>query len=281
MRRSKKTNRWAYAPLVLWAAIIIFPLYWVVITSLKRPVDVFAGPTYFPWLDFTPTLAAWGTIFSGEIEVVGPFLNSLVAATLSSGFAVIVGAMAAFGLARFEYRAGPWRNRDIAFWMISQRMLPPAAIVVSFFVMFNAIGLIDSVLGLTIAYLGFNIPLAVWLLRNFFSAVSREIEESALVDGATWWTAFVRITVPIAKPALASTFIFLFVFSWNEYFFASLLAFTEAQTLPIAIAGQATSIGTRWWTMSALTLVAITPTALLGLFFERFIVSGLTSGGLK
>lgn len=271
----------AYIPLVLWSLVILFPIYWMASTAFKRPIDVFQGAAYLPWVDFEPTLDSWRGMLSGDVRVVRPFVNSLIAASLSSVLAVVVGAMAAFGLSRFNYRFGPWRNREIAFWFISQRMLPPAAVILAFFVMFNYVGLLDSVWALTIAYLGFNLPLAIWLLRDFFESIPRELEESALIEGASWWGAFLRVTLPLAVPGLAATLIFLFIFSWNEYFFASLLAFTEARTLPVTIAEQATSIGVRWWTMSVLITVAMLPTVLLAFMVERFIVRGLTTGGVK
>jgi multiple sugar transport system permease protein len=255
----------AYVPLTLWALIIIYPLYWATITSFKLPVDVTSGITYLPWVDFTPSLHAWRDIFGGEIQVLDPMKNSLLAASVSSVVAVALGSMAAYGLVRFRYRWGPWRNDDIAFWFVSQRMLPPAAIVLAFIVMYNYLGLLDSVVGLTIAYTGFNLPFAVWIMRDFFAALPRELEEAALVDGAGWRTTFLRIVLPLSVPGLAATTILLFIFSWNEYLFASLLAFEQSKTLPVTIAGMATSIGVRWWLISALSLISMVPTIFLGL----------------
>ncbi len=270
-----------YVPLVVWALIILLPLYWVAITSLKLPIDINRGPSYLPWVDFTPSLHAWRDIFNGTIQVSEPLRNSLLAATISSFVAVAVGSMAAYGLVRFQYRFGPMRNKDIAFWFVSQRMLPPAAIVVAFMVMYNYANLLDTVTGLTIAYIGFNLPFAVWIMRDFFASLPRELEEAALVDGAGWMTTFVRIVLPLSVPGLAATLIFLFIFSWNEYLFASLLAFESGKTLPVTIAGMATSIGIRWWQISAVSIISMVPTILLGLAAQRYIVRGLTAGSVK
>jgi multiple sugar transport system permease protein len=271
----------AYVPLALWALIILGPLYWMTITSFKLPVDVTSGITYLPWVDFTPSLHAWRDIFGGEIQVLNPMKNSLLAASVSSVVAVALGSMAAYGLARFRYRWGPWRNDDIAFWFISQRMLPPAAIILAFMVMYNYLGMLDSVVGLTIAYTGFNLPFAVWIMRDFFAALPRELEEAALVDGANWRTTFLRVVLPLSVPGLAATTILLFIFSWNEYLFASLLAFEQAKTIPVTIAGMATAVGVRWWLISALSLISMVPTILLGLAVQRYIVRGLTAGAIK
>ena len=194
---------------------------------------------------------------------------------------VILGGMAGYGLSRFHYRWGPWRNKEIAFWFISQRMLPPAAAILAFMVMFKYLHLLDSVAGLAIAYTGFNLPFAIWIMRDFFLALPRELEESSLVEGAGWFTTFWRIVLPLSVPGLAATGILLFIFSWNEYLFASLLAFEKAKTMPVTIAGMATAIGIRWWLMSALAIVSMVPTVLLGLVLERYIVRGLTAGAIK
>ncbi|HEU0116852.1 MAG TPA: hypothetical protein VFQ80_19315, partial [Thermomicrobiales bacterium] len=159
MAKGLKRN-WPYVPLIVWAVVVLFPLYWMTITSFKRPIDINRGVSYLPWVDFTPSLQAWRDLRDGAVPVVQPLINSFVAATISSAVAVALGAMAGYGLARFAYRWGPWRNNDIAFWFISQRMLPPAAAILAFMVMFKYAHLLDSAAGLTIAYTGFNVPFA-------------------------------------------------------------------------------------------------------------------------
>lgn len=272
----------AYFPLLAWTVVVLFPLYWVVSTSFKQPIDVYTGTKYWPWLDFKPTLDAWAQLWAGEpTSIVQPFFNSVVAASASSVIALTAGGLAAYGLVRFSYRAGPFRNRDISFWFVSQRLLPPAATVLSFMVVFNYLHLLDTLPGLILAYVGFNIPLAVWLMQDFFRAVPKELEEAAYVDGATAIQTFLRVTIPIALPGIAATFLFLFIFAWNEYLFAALLSFEQAKTLPVVIAEQATANGIKWWAMSAMSTVSIAPAVVLGIAAERWIVRGLTSGALK
>lgn len=270
-----------YTPLVIWAFVILFPLYWVVITSFKLPIDTYQHARLWPFIDFQPSLRAWTDVLSGSVEVAMPLTNSIIAASVSSVLATVMGGLAAFGLARFSYRFGPFRNRHIALAIIAQRMIPPAAILIAFFVVFAQVGMQDSIVSLTIAHLGMNLPFAIWIMRDFFGQIPRELEEAARVDGATWWGAFWRITVPLAAPGLASTLIIMFIFSWNEYFFASMLTLQDASTLPILIANQVTTSGVRWWLMSVLTLIAIVPTIVLGFFVQRFVVRGLTSGAVK
>jgi multiple sugar transport system permease protein len=280
MTRALRRNL-PYVPLVIWALVILFPLYWMVITSFKLPVDINRGVSYIPWVDFSPSLHAWQDLMQGAVPIADPLRNSFLAASTSSLAAVVLGGMAGYGLSRFQYRWGPWRNKDIAFWFISQRMLPPAAAILAFMVMFKYLHLLDSVAGLAIAYTGFNLPFAIWIMRDFFTALPRELEESSLVEGASWLTTFWRIVLPLSVPGLAATGILLFIFSWNEYLFASLLAFEKAKTMPVTIAGMATAIGIRWWLMSALAVVSMVPTVLLGLLLERYIVRGLTAGAIK
>jgi multiple sugar transport system permease protein len=270
-----------YTPLTIWAFVILFPLYWVLITSFKLPIDTYQHARILPFIDFNPTLRAWADVLGGSVEVGLPLTNSIVAASISSVLATGIGGMAAFGLARFRYRFGRIGNRQIALAIIAQRMVPPAAILIAFFVVFARVGMQDSIVSLTIAHLGMNLPFAIWIMRDFFNQIPRELEEAARVDGATWWGAFWRITIPLAAPGLASTLIILFIFSWNEYFFASMLTLQDASTLPILIANQVTTSGVRWWLMSVLTLIAIVPTIILGFFVQRFVVRGLTAGAVK
>jgi len=211
------------------------------------------------------------------------FRNSLIAASGSTFLAVLVGAMAGYGLSRFQYywRALRWRNDNIAFWIISQRFLPPALFVVPFLIAYADLGLIDTHVGLIIAYTMFNIPFAVWIMRDFFDGLPVELEDSARVDGATRWGAFLRIVLPLSAPGVASVAIFSFVFSWNEYLYALMLTNFNAITMPVYIAGQNTQRGVEWWYISALAITAVLPVILVGLLLERFITRGLVAGALK
>ena len=192
--------------------------------------------------------------------------------------------MGGYGLARYRYHWRHllnWRNHDISFWIISQRFLPPALFVVPFLLLFSQLNLVDTHLGLILAYTLFNIPFAVWIMRDFFVNLPIDLEESALVDGATAWQAFVRIVLPLSTPGLVSVAIFSFVFSWNEFLYALMLTNYEAITLPVLIAGQNNTRGIQWWYISALTLAAVTPVVLIGLALERYITRGLTAGAVK
>ena len=284
MKRGPVPTVLLYAFVIFWCLIVLFPYYWLATTSFKRPLDAIRTPKYIPYYDFEPTTEHWDYLLDVRGDVTWRhFRNSLIAASGSTTIAVLLGAMAGYGLSRFRYfwRMLRWRNDNIAFWIISQRFLPPALFVVPFLIAYAELGLIDKHGGLIIAYTMFNIPFAVWIMRDFFDGLPIDLEESARVDGANRWTAFTRIVLPLSAPGLASVAIFSFVFSWNEYLYALMLTDFEAITMPVFIAGQNTQRGVEWWYISALALTAIIPVVLVGLLLERFITRGLVAGALK
>jgi len=270
----------------LWALVCLFPIYWVLITSFKLPIAVFQGPKYFPWIDFKPTLDAWNFLLTGSTSaaVYRSWANSAILATSSAAIAVIIGAMAGYALTRFRFywRGLKWKNNDIAFFIISQRMLPAVVVILPYLIMFNFLKLIDTHLGMILAYTVFNLPFAVWILRDFFAGLPVDLEESALIDGANRFQAFRSIVLPLAAPGLIATFLFCLVFTWNDYLFALMLTFSKASTLPMFIAGEGTqSYGPQWWYLSALSLLSIAPMILISLLVERFIRRGLVVGAIK
>ncbi len=285
MKRNKTLRMFfTYAVVLLWAFIVLFPFYWLLTTSLKIPLAVSRGPTYFPGIDFTPTFEHWVYLFDEQrASTLRHFRNSLIAATGSTILAVIIGAMAGYGLSRFSYywKGLKWRNENIAFWIISNRFLPPALFVVPFLILYSRLDLLDTHFGLIVIYTMFNIPFAVWIMRDFFNSLPGDLEESALVDGATRWQAFMRIVLPLSAPGLVAVAIFSFVFSWNEFLYALMLTNFDAITIPVLIAGQNNTRGVEWWFISALTLFAVAPVVLIGLFLERYIASGLLAGAVK
>lgn len=283
-RQSWQQKLLLYAIVIFWCFVCLFPFYWLFTTSLKKPLHVSRGPLYIPYVDYEPTGEHWRYLFNEQGETLfRHFRNSLIAASGSTALAVVIGAMAGYGLARFAYhwRALGWRNDNIAFWIISQRFLPPALFVVPFLILYARLNLVDTHLGLILAYTMFNTPFAVWIMRDFFQNLPTDLEDSALVDGATHWQAFVRIVLPLSAPGLVSVAILSFIFSWNEFLYALMLTNFDAITVPVLIAGQSNTRGIQWWFISALTLAAVTPVILIGLFLERYITKGLVAGALK
>ena len=280
---------------------MLFPLYWLVITSFKLPIDVNYGPFYFPFIDFQPSLHAWRYIFVDMLnDTLRPYVNTVIAALASSMIAVcarqhgglcagphhlpaaagVIGdasccacwlaivlvvvlglpwllavavalalfAMLLLGFARRFRRA--LGNNDIAFWMVSQRILPPVTAVVPIYVLFQHVGLLDTRTALIITYVAVNIPIVVWLMRDFFFSIPLELEEAALVDGATRYRIFWSVVLPLSRPGLAATFILVLIMAWNEYLLALFLSSANAQTMPLLVAAQNATRGPQWWYMS-------------------------------
>lgn len=273
-----------YLIFIIWGFTVAFPLYWVIITSFKLPVAVNARTTYIPWVDFQPALDAWYYILV-EIrnQVIKPLLNSIIIANSAALFALALGTLAAYGLVRFNYHVPVlrWRNKEVTFWFVSQRMLPPVVVLFPFLVMYRFLGLIDTHIGLILAYTVFNLPLVVWIARDFFLGIPRELEESAQIDGCSHLGAFFKISLPLVAPGLVACYLVSLIFTWNEYLFALILTSNNAMTMPILIAGQNTSRGIQWWNLSALVLIEMVPVIIGAIILERFITRGLLAGSMK
>jgi multiple sugar transport system permease protein len=279
-----------YGALLLWAFISLFPIYWTVTTSFKVAVNVTQGHL-IPWVDFQPDWKGWrslglspdtiGETSTVRDEFLRRFENSVLASIGASILAVVIGSLAAYGLSRFQYKFGPWRNKDISFFFLSQLILPPVVLAMPFLVLYKELALLDTKVGLILVYTLMVLPIVIWIMRDQFDTIPQELEQAALVDGCTVWGAFLRIVLPIALPGMVAAFILSVVLCWNEYFFAALLTSTDAKTLPVMVASQTGSQGINWWSMAALSTAAIAPLVLIGLFLERYIVKGLTAGAVK
>jgi multiple sugar transport system permease protein len=256
--------------IVIWTAV---PLAWMVLSSFKPP-DELTSPT--PTLMFKPTLDHYDALFSGGNNI-GPYIrNSLIAAGVSTIIAVVLGCLAGYGLARSRFRG----KDHVAFWIISQRMAPIAAVVLPLFVIFRFTGLLGSTAGLIVAYLTFNLPFAIWIMNAFFSELSPSLEEAALMDGATRWTAFRTIALPLVLPGIATTAILCLVFSWNDYAFAVTFSGPDSQTLPIAASQLVTQTSIDWGQLTAIGTIVVAPMIVVGLIVRKWLVTGLTLGAV-
>ncbi|MCX7750366.1 MAG: carbohydrate ABC transporter permease [Candidatus Bipolaricaulota bacterium] len=265
-----------YTLLLLWAVVVVAPLFWLITTSVKDKNDVFLGPKFFPGVDFTPTAQWWIRIFTVErATVLYPYLNSLIVATTSAIFATVLGALAAYALTRVRFKFGPMRNEDILFWIVSQRIMPPIIVVFAIFVMYRVTRLLDTHIGLILVYVVFNLPLAVWIMSNFLSQIPRSVEEAAWVDGASLTTTLFRVVVPMILPSLMSTFLLCFVFAWNEFLFALILSYSRTQTVPLLIAAQHFQRGPQWWDISVLSTLAVLPPIAITVGLQKYFVKGL------
>ena len=268
-------GRWvAGVVLLLLLVFTIFPFYWALVASFTPEARLFETPSLWPGeLVFDHYQALWE-----ERDFWVPIRNSLVVAGTTTLFCVIVGALAAYALARLQFRG----KTAILGFILAVTMFPQISIVSPLYLLLRELRLINTYPGLILPYLTFAMPLTVWLLVGFFRQLPFDLEEAALVDGATRWQSFTRIVLPLAAPGLATTAILTFIYCWNEFLFA--LSFTlgpERQTVPVAIALFRGQYQVPWGQILAAAVIATLPVAALVLAFQRRIVQGLTAGAVK
>lgn len=271
-----------YLAILLWSSFVVFPFLWALSTSFKDVNAVTGGPTYLPWLQFEPSLQGWRSLFGGPggTNIVQPYINSVVVTLSASMLSLALGTLAAYGLSRFQFRAGFVRNGDITFFFISQRIMPPIVLAIPFFLMLRTLGLLDSLAGLVLVYIALLLPIAVWVMVDFFNSIPRELDEMAWLDGCTPVTTFFRVILPNSLPGLVVAGMFCVIFGWNDFFFAFTLTFTQTQLLPVAIVALNSSV-TPWWSLSASALISIAPLILLAFVVERFLSKGSLAGAIR
>lgn len=255
---------------VLFSAI---PLVWMALSSIKPTNDI---TSHDPVFMFTPTLEHYRDLFTGGNHVDRYLINSIVAAGVSSVIATALGALGGYGLSRSQMRG----KRHLAFWIISTRMAPIAAVLLPLFLIFRRLNLLDSLPGLMVAYLTFNLPFAIWIMAAFFDGLPSSIEEAARVDGCSRWAAFWRIVLPLTKAGLVTTWILCLVFSWNDYAFSQTFSGTSSQTLPLAATQLITLSGIAWGQLTAVGVIVVVPMVAAGLAVRRWLVTGLTLGAV-
>lgn len=280
-KKRKRTNKGIIILVLAVAAALwaFMPFYWAISTSLRSPLETFTiAGLGIPFIQFRPTLANWIDQLSiGETQRA--LLNSTIVAVFSAVIALILGIPAAYALARFRFFA--IKNKDITVWFLSQRVLPPVVTVIPFFLMMRSASLLDTRTALVLANVTFILPFVVVIMRQTFADLPVELEESALVDGATHFGILRNISLPLAAPAIAATALIILAFTWNEFLFALTLGSRQAVTIPVHMAGAVDTRGVQFWFMAVRALVAMLPPTLLALFAQRYIVRGLTLGALK
>ncbi|HWU46485.1 MAG TPA: carbohydrate ABC transporter permease [Humibacter sp.] len=256
--------------IVLWSVV---PLLWMLLTAFKPQTAI---NTSTPVLAFAPTLENFIRLFTGG-NSIGPYiLNSVLASVGSTVIAVGLGTMAGYGLSRWKSRA----KGNLSFWIISTRMAPIAAVIVPLFVIFRQFGLINSVPGLIVAYLTFNLPFAIWLMSAFFAEVPTALQEAAQIDGCNKWQAFRLVVLPTTLPGMIATAVLCTVFSWNDYAFATAFSGPESQTLPMSAGSLITQTGTDWGQLCALGIITVLPMIVIGLLVRRHLVTGMSMGAV-
>lgn len=257
--------------LLLWT---LTPVVWMVLSSFK-PDNALTSKV--PTLLFTPTLKHYDSLFNGGNSLWPYLANSLLVAGLSTLIAVVLGCMAGYGLSRIQIRG----KKHLAFWVISTRMAPIAAVIVPLYMLFRFLQLLDTHVGLIVAYLSFNLPFAIWLMTAFFDDLPPDLEEAAMLDGASRWQAFLHVVLPLMTPGIVTTTILCFIFAWNDYAFAQTFSGSATQTIPIAAAQLMTQTGIDWGKLLAIGTIVVFPMAIFGMLVKRWLVKGLTLGAVK
>jgi len=249
---------------------VLSPALWLVQMSF-RPNSEIMGTG----LAFHPTLGNYRALWTGAFPA--SFGHSLMASFGSTLFSLAIGVPAAYALARGRLR----RQHQIALWILVTRMAPPIAFTIPFFLAYTWTGLMDTVTGLAIIYVTFNLALVIWTMKGFFDAVPRSLEEAAWIDGSGVWSGFLRIALPLAAPGLAATGILCFILSWNDFFFALILTRTRAMTAPVAIVNFMQYAGWEWGKIAAAGVLVMLPVLIFTFFVRAYLVRGLMAGGVK
>ncbi|MCL4250027.1 MAG: carbohydrate ABC transporter permease [Anaerolineae bacterium] len=273
-----------WSRVLIWVAIIfitfwvLYPFVWAVITSFKTQREAL-DPTFVPFLQFNPSIENWSAELGlGGRETSLAIGNSIAIAVGSTLLATILGTLTGYALARFRYGIG---NVNVVSWVLSQRFLPPVATMIPFFLLIQRLQAIDTVGGMILVNTTFTLPFAILIMRDFFADFPEEIEEAALVDGASPVQILLRVALPLAGPAITAAAIICFAFAWNEYLFASVMAPNKAKPYTFLVASTSTVRGVHFGYLATRMLIAITLPVVLSLFVQRYIVRGLTLGAVK
>lgn len=274
-----KDGRSLTVKLLIWcgyALILVFfltPILWIVLTSIKPESLIFLR---YPVMIFKPVFSNYEDVFTNTY-IARYFINSLIISSLSCALALLIGSLAAYSFSRFKIK----RGEDIAFWILSTRMLPPIASVIPIYLIAAHLELLDTYAVMILIYAGFNVPYVVWIMRGFFVDIPKEIEEAALVDGCSRLGVLMWVVLPLSVTGLVSTAIFAFVLSINEFLYALVLTGMKTRTMPVAIAALITDRGIQWGRMTASGTILLIPLVVFYCFIQKNLVRGLTFGAIK
>ncbi len=255
-----------------YALLCFFPFFWMILTSLKERVDVINPAVW----TFKPILDNYIDVFTKRNLPLN-LLNSAIVVSTTVAASVLLGTMAAYGFARFEFK----KKESLAFWILSLRMLPPMAVVISFFILGRMLRLLDKQLYLSLIYMSFNIPFAIWMMRGYIEDIPKELEESAWLDGCSRMRGLFSVVVPLVSPGLIATAIFCAIQSWNEFTLAFFLTSFRAKTVPTIVTEFLSVTGVLWGEMSAVGVVAILPILIFAFLIQKQLIRGMTFGAMK
>lgn len=271
---SIKVARWPLSArdsaALLVLVVVLLPFAWMVQMAF-RPADTALDVT----LTFSPTLDAFRSLW--DEGFLRPLSNSLLTSVLSTLLSMLIGVPAAYALSRWRFRA----RRHVALWILCTRMAPPIAFTIPFFLAFRWAGLLDTVTGLVLVYMTFNLAIVIWMMQGFFDAIPTALEEAAWLDGCSIWQAFWHVTLPLTRPGLVATAVLCFIFAWSDFFYALILTRTQAVTAPVAIVNFLQYDGWEWTKIAAAGTLVMLPVVGFTVIVRKYLVHGLTAGGVK
>jgi multiple sugar transport system permease protein len=271
--RSRRPSFGRIVFIALYLLFVLAPLYWMFVTSIKPSDDYLANPPV--WFPDSPTLLHYSAALFSYRGLDG-LINSLIVSTAATILSTLLGTLMAYSLARFQTG-----GKHLSFWVLSQRFLPPIATVLPIFLIYRSVGLHDTRTGLTIAYTVFTLPVTVWMMLAYFRQLPTSLEEAALVDGCTRWQSFWSVAVPLAAPGIVAAMVFAFIACWTEFFFALILTSRNAFTLPTVFRAFLGFQGAQYGEASALAMVSLVPSIVLGTLAQKHLVRGLTLGAVR
>jgi multiple sugar transport system permease protein len=263
----------------LWIVVILalifalFPLYWMLTMSVKRPIEAVTSPPIFL---FKPQFDAYIEIWD-KVDFIAALFSSVVCSLLATAIAVLTGTLSGYAFARYRFTG----RRLLSFGILSSRMLPPICVVVPVYLLMIRLGLYDTHYGLALALMGLSTPLATWLLIGYFSSIPPDMEQCAMIDGASRFKAVLYITIPLVVPGMVATSIFSFTIAWNNFLFPLVLASGRAKTLPVVIAEYIGETGIVWTHLTASATVALIPVIIFNILVHNQLKKGLAAGALK
>ncbi len=253
-------------------ALFLFPIYWLFMISFKTPEEIYSFPP--KWFPGQIQFDNYAVLFKdGDAETV---MNSFIVSGVSTIIAMFLGTICAYSLAR--YRTG---GEHLANWIISQRMIPPIAVVFPIFLLYAWVGLVDTFIGVILLYTAFNLPYVIWMMRGYILDIPRALEESALVDGCTRWQVLSKVVFPMSRAGLFATAIFTFVFAWNDFLFALVLTRTEVTTYTVQVTHYFGGQSNFWAKISAMSVLGTLPIFVAVAFMQRYLVRGISLGAVK
>jgi multiple sugar transport system permease protein len=275
-RRRQLNTGTLYVITAIALVVIAFPVYWLITTSVKTGTETAASPPVF--IPTHLTFDNYQEVLTTE-GIPRFFLNSVIVAVASTALTTFLGSLAAYALAK-TYLAFRVR-RIVMLWILVTRIFPPITTAIPYYVLIKNLHLIDTYPAIVLTYVSYGLPFVIWLMLGFFQDLPAEIEKAAIVDGCSMWQRFMLVVMPLSLPGLAVTAIFAFIYSWNEFLYASMLTSFHAKTLPVVIAGYISDKYLLWGQMSALGTMMIVPVMLFAAGAQKYLVRGLTFGAVK